>query len=107
MASGALSPIDHIALTVSDIERAVHWYQTSFDCHLVQHERTFAILQFANIRLHLILPSEAPPHLAFVRADAHTYGELMEQRDGTNSTYLADPTGNPVELIGTIHENSR
>ena len=91
--------IDHIAVNVSDIVRAVKWYQSSFRCELVFQDKSQAVLQFANVRLQLVLPSMDPPHLAFVRDDAGKLGELRERADSRFTTFIADSTGNMVEII--------
>lgn len=90
--------MEHVAIVVNDIEQAVRWYQTSFICELIWQEKQQALLQFANIRLQLVLPSLQQPHLAFTRTDAATLGELREQAGGLHSTFIADPTGNIIEI---------
>jgi len=99
MSEEKLASIDHVTINVADVERAVSWYRTSFACEIISQDKVSAILQFANMTLTLMLPSQEPPHLAFVKADADTYGELFEKRDGKKSTFVSDPTGNMVELI--------
>ena len=94
-----LDLIDHIAINISDLEKAIKWYTTSFHSRIVYQDKRLAILEFANVRLHLVLPSEQPAHLAFVRDDAETLGELCEQKGGGRSTYVSDPLGNPVEIV--------
>jgi len=94
-----LDTIHHIALTVADIDDSVRWYQTSFSCEVIHQEARLAILQFANIQLTLVLPSLQNTHIAYIRDDAETLGELREQVDGSQSTFVADPTGNPVEIV--------
>ena len=94
-----LDSIDHVAIQVSDIDASIEWYQTSFACKLIERTPTSAMIQFANIRLSLVLPSIQQRHLAFEKSDADTYGPLSEQTDGRQSTMVADPTGNVIELI--------
>ena len=96
----SLDRIDHITLQVADIEASIRWYQSSFHCELMQQDRFRARLRFDNVELTLILPSQEPPHLAFYRADAHTLGALRLRPDGRHSTFIADPTGNPIEIVG-------
>ncbi len=91
--------IHHIALTVTDLDQAVHWYQTSFRCEVVLRDKKQAILQFSNVKLSLVLPSFQQNHLAYVRSDANTLGELREQADGTLSTFISDSSGNLVEIV--------
>jgi hypothetical protein len=65
-------------------------------------DATWAMLEFANTRLALVIPSQHPPHLGFVTPDAEKYGELKTHRDGTRSIYVADPAGNAVEFLAPI-----
>lgn len=95
-----MDSIHHISISVAEIDSAVHWYTTSFQCELLYQEKTKAALRFENITLELSLPSQEPPHLAFVRDDAASLGELRKRTNGTHSTFIADPTGNAVEIIG-------
>lgn len=94
-----LDHLHHVTINVADLQRAIRWYTTSARCEVVQQESTFAVLRFANILLTLSLPSQGRPHIAVVRTDAAEFGELMENSDGTRSTFVADPTGNLVEIV--------
>lgn len=96
----ALDSIHHVAVSVADIEKSVHWYLTSFRCELLEQGRQHAVLQFANLRVVLTLPSLDPPHLAFERDDAASLGELRTRVDGVRSTFLADSSGNLIEIVG-------
>ena len=96
---GQFDRIDHVTVCVASLPAAVKWYTTSFQCSVAYEDKTQAVLQFANIRLTLVLPSQQPPHLAFCRRDAGTLGELQERPDGSRSSYIADPTGNVIEII--------
>lgn len=94
-----LDAIDHFAIRVADIQKAVEWYQTSATCRVIYQKQTSALLEFANIKLALVLPSQEQPHLAFTREDADKFGELTPQVDGSMSCFIADSTGNMIELI--------
>jgi catechol 2,3-dioxygenase-like lactoylglutathione lyase family enzyme len=94
-----LDSIDHFALSVADIDASINWYRTSFHCELVYQDATQAILAFENIKLVLVLPSQQQPHLALEKFDASGFGELRKHADGTESCFISDPSGNPVELI--------
>ena len=91
--------IDHVALAVADIPASVRWYTTSFNCEVVFSNETEAIIEFENVKLQLLLPSQMPSHVAFCRSDAKLFGELRDNRDKTRSCYVSDPTGNPVEIV--------
>lgn len=95
----ALSSINHVTICVANIEQAVNWYQSSFSCELTKYEPTFAVLKFANMNLVLSLPSMERPHIGYEKDDAESFGELRDMRDGSLGTYIADPTGNIVELV--------
>lgn len=97
-----LDAIHHIAIHVANIEGSVKWYKNSFRCEVVREGPTFAELRFANVSLVLTLPSQDPAHIAFVRQDAETLGTLRPRIDGRRSTFVADPTGNPVEILPPI-----
>ena len=101
MTSSNLSDaIDHFSINVADIQSSINWYMTSFNCSVLYQDNKQAILQFANVKLALTLPSVLPPHIALARDDAATLGELRKRADGTSSTFISDPTGNPVEIVG-------
>ncbi|MFN8390043.1 MAG: VOC family protein [Bdellovibrionota bacterium] len=102
-----LDSLHHVAVHVSDLPKAIRWYQTSFRCTLVYEDKFQAVLQFANTRLQLVLPSMDPPHLGFMRADAKTLGELRLRPDGSRSTFLADSTGNVIEVLALPEESGK
>ncbi|MGI8988951.1 MAG: VOC family protein [Bryobacteraceae bacterium] len=96
-----LSPIDHVAIPVTNIAAAVDWYTSTFQCHVKYQDETWALLSFANIRLALVIPSQHPAHIGFVSPHAERFGELKTHRDGTRSVYIQDPAGNPVEVLAS------
>lgn len=95
----SLDSIHHIALHVADLEVATKWYETSFKCERLYADRSQAVLQFHNIQLVLVLPSSEQPHVAFLKENAETFGELFPTKTGESSTVVSDPTGNIVELV--------
>ena len=95
----APSIVHHIAIPVADIDDSIKWYTSSFNCEVIYSSPTKAVLQFANIKLTLVLPSQERPHVAFERNDADTLGELREYDEGVKSTFIADPSGNPIEIV--------
>lgn len=95
----ALDRIDHVALSVTDIDRAIAWYQQHFSVALLYRDPTWALLGFANLRLALVLPGQHPPHLCIPRTDAAAFGDLRPHRDGTRSVYIQDSEGNHVEIL--------
>ena len=94
-----MDKLNHVAIVVADVESAAQWYLSSFNCELIHIEVTEALIKFENLQVQLVLPSQVPPHLAFEREDAASFGELQPQKSGVNSTYLSDPSGNIVEIV--------
>lgn len=99
MRSKVVDALDHVALTVTDIGKAVEWYMAEFDAALIYQDDSWALLKFDNIGLALVLPSRHPPHIAMARENAERYGPLTLHRDGTASVYVSDPWGNAIEIM--------
>lgn len=89
--------IDHIAIQVDDIDRAVAWYTRRFACTVGYKDKTWAFIEFENIALALVTPDEHPPHFAVLTDDAGP--EAVTHRDGTRSVYVTDGDGNCVEML--------
>ena len=98
-ATNRLDAIHHVAVSVRDIDEAVQWYSRQFRCKVRYQDQTWALLDFENIQLALVIPSQHPRHLGFVSSDAARFGPLKRHRDGTESVYIADPSGNSVEVL--------
>lgn len=96
---GSLDRMDHVAVPVRNIHNAIEWYRQRFSCNVLYRDESWAMIEFANIRLALVLPSQHPGHLSFVSPRASEFGELKLHRDGTRSVYVTDPDGNSVELL--------
>ena len=94
-----LDSIDHVAIPVEDIALSVEWYRRSFQCEIRYQDDSWALLEFRNMRLALVIPSQHPAHLGFVTPDAEKFGQLKTHRDGTRSIYINDPSGNSVEIL--------
>ena len=97
--STQLDYLHHVAIQVGDVERAIAWYTKHFKCKITYQDHTWALLQFANTSLALVVPSEHPPHLAFTMDKAQEFGTLVTHRDGTRSVYIEDSESNVVECI--------
>lgn len=91
--------IDHIAIPVRDVAEAVDWYRQTFRCRIAYQDATWALLEFGNVRLALVIPSQHPAHLGFSSPRAESFGPLKTHRDGTRSCYIQDPAGNTVEIL--------
>jgi extradiol dioxygenase family protein len=94
-----LDSIHHVAVAVTDVGTTVEWYRQHFQCKVSYQDDTWAMLDFANMKLALVVPQQHPPHLAFVHPDAEKFGTLKTHRDGTRSCYVTDPAGNAVEVL--------
>lgn len=94
-----LDPIHHVAIAVEDIRQAIHFYSTHFRCKVEYQDESWALLEFGNIKLALVLREQHEPHLAFTSKEASRFGQLCEHRDGTRSVYIKDPSGNTIEIM--------
>ena len=92
-------PVDHVALSARDIAESVAWYTRTFRCRVAYQDATWALLDFGNLKIALVVEAEHPPHVALNRADAGSFGTLTTHRDGTRSTYVKDPSGNAIEIM--------
>lgn len=97
--SAELDAMHHVAIRVDDIGKAVDWYTKTFRCKVSYQDATWAMLDFANIHLALVMPNQHPPHLGFTHPEAERFGVLKTHRDGTRSTYIPDAAGNAVEIL--------
>lgn len=94
-----LDTVDHIAVAVDDVDKAVDWYRKTFKCNIEYQDKTWAFLCFENIKLALVVPNQHPPHIAFLHENADQFGKLKTHRDGTRSVYIEDSAGNSVEIV--------
>ena len=92
--------IDHVALQVANISEAVQWYHNYFAAKCLYIDDSWALLQFDNVKLALVLPNQHENHVAIeVNPEKYPNLEFKQHRDGSNYHYLQDPWGNCVELI--------
>ena len=94
-----MDKIHHVAIQVDDIQQAVDWYSKRFEAELRYQDDTWALMQFDNLALALVIPDQHPPHFAIENANAEAFGELTKHRDGTESIYINDPFGNTLEIM--------
>ncbi|WP_116964166.1 VOC family protein [Fastidiosibacter lacustris] len=94
-----MNKIDHVAIVVEDLDTTVQWYLAHFKAKLIYQDKTWAMLEFANIKLAFVISNEHPAHIAFISKDAKRYGKLKRHRDDTYSCYIKDPSGNVVEIV--------
>ena len=95
--------IHHVAITVTNIDDAIDWYKERFDFDISWRDQSWALLEFENIALALVLPHEHPPHIAFVSDELEKHGTPKEHRDGTASVYIRDNQRNVLELLRLPH----
>jgi catechol 2,3-dioxygenase-like lactoylglutathione lyase family enzyme len=95
----SLDSLHHVAVAVKDIAQAVDWYTKTFHCKVAYQDATWAMLEFANLKLALVIPEQHPPHVAVVHPEAEKFGTLRPHRDGTRSVYVSDPAGNAIEIL--------
>ena len=50
--------IDHLALCTDDIAKSVLWYTDNFTCDILYQDDSWAMLEFENVKLALVLPVE-------------------------------------------------
>ena len=94
-----MDKIHHIAIQVEDIARSVEWYKKNYEVEVSYQDETWAMIDFANTSLALVLPEQHPFHFAIESKQAEIYGDLIKHRDGTASVYIRDIDGNNVEMI--------
>jgi len=94
-----MEKLQHVAITVPDIKKALDWYRSEFDVETAYADDSWALLQFENIALALVLPGQHPPHIAVERDKAELFGPLISHRDQTASVYIQDPWGNAIEIM--------
>ncbi|HIK29110.1 MAG: VOC family protein [Oscillatoriaceae bacterium SKW80] len=109
-----LKRLGHVAIRVSDLERAVKFYQ-NLGMELVWKDADWAYLKAGEDGLALLSPAykHAGPHFGFVfrertemeaahiqlKAQGLNVGEIYNHRDGTASFYGCDPDGNWFEYL--------
>ena len=95
-----LDSIDHVAILVDDIPRAIAWYSQSFKCKIVRQSKSWALLKFDNINLALICSPNHPPHIAILDKNLEKDGtNIMQHSDGSVGKDEHDNAGNIIERI--------
>jgi catechol 2,3-dioxygenase-like lactoylglutathione lyase family enzyme len=91
--------IHHVAIPTNNVAESVAWYTSHTNCTVQYQDETWALLDYQNIQLALVLPGQHPPHLAIIRDNAGDFGPLVTHRDGTRSIYVQDNAGNQLEIM--------
>jgi catechol-2,3-dioxygenase len=94
-----LDQIHHTAIQVQNISKSVSWYTENFNCKIEYQDSSWAMLEFANTSLALVLPDQHPYHFAITQNDLSIFGAASQHRDGTSSVYIKDADGNNVEML--------
>ena len=94
-----LDEIDHIAIQVQDIETSLNWYLENFKCKKIYSDKTWAFIEFNNIKLALVTEEEHPSHFAIIDNNIDTKKGTKKHRDNSISKYINDPDKNKIELI--------
>ena len=97
----------HGALVVSDIKKALSWYQSEFDMAVKYADLSSTRLQLENKSLPLDMAGRHSLHKAVKRERAKSYGRVKRLRNATESASIEDPSGNTVEIMGTKLEGSQ
>ena len=91
--------IDHLAITVKDIKKSAQFYNANFNCTILYQDSTWAILEFANVKLSLVKSSQHPPHFAILDDEIKKDITAKTHRDNSVSKYIKDIDGNFIELL--------
>ena len=94
-----MDKIDHIAIQTTNIQKSVKWYKNMFKCKVTFQDETWALIEFKNTKLALVIPEQHPPHIAVKRENLEEYGAPIKHRDGSESVYIDSPDMNTFELI--------
>ena len=98
-----MEKIDHVAIVVPHIKKAVEWYSKNTDCKVNYQDNTWAEIQYENVKLALVVPAEHPPHIAFIDENVNNG---TKHRDGSESIYEHDFSGNVIERIKYPKKNN-
>ena len=94
-----LRSIDHIAIQSDEPMVLAKWYEAEFGAEVLYLDDTWAFLQFQNVKLAIVHPKQHPAHIAFEVDSFSEDGKVKAHRDGSESAYKKDPSGNIYELI--------
>ena len=94
-----MDKIHHIAIQVKNIEESVNWYKENFDVEVSYQDKTWAMINFENTALALVIPEEHPFHFAIETKQVESFGTPKKHRDGTSSVYIKDIDGNNLEML--------
>ena len=98
------SIIDHIALLVSDLEKASEWYISCLGATITHKQSNYYRLKLQNVNIALLDKSfsVSKPHIGVLCKEINDLpetGERISHRDGTTGVYVKDLDGNYLEFI--------
>lgn len=82
----------------------IEWYTKNFNVEVTYQGNTWAMLQFKNISLALVIPKQHPAHIAFESREAEQFGALTNYRDGTQSVYISDTENHFIEVMKALSQ---
>ena len=94
-----MKEVDHIAIQSRKVRELCEWYSNNFNAKILYCDESWAFLQFKNIKLAIVKPSQHPPHIAFETSEFSKDDVVKLHRDHSRSCYKRDPSGNIYELI--------
>lgn len=94
-----LDNIHHLAIQVKNIGESISWYREKFNLNVKYQDDSWALLEFDNISIALVLNDQHPNHIGILKDNAASFGSLKKHRDDTKSIYINDPSGNSVEIL--------
>lgn len=94
-----LSKVDHIAIQVDSISRSLDYYTSQFGCKVIYNDETWALIEFSNIKIALVMKAQHPNHFAIVDEKISENGHIKYHRDGVGYIYVVDPDFNYIEII--------
>ena len=59
--------LDHVAICTDDINKSVEWYTENFKCDILYQDSSWAMLEFDNVKLALVLPEQHPFHFNYTK----------------------------------------
>ena len=99
-----LDEIDHLAIQVKDINKSLNWYLKNFKCKKIYSDKTWAFIEFNNIKLALIKKEQHPFHFAVIDNKLNFKKDIKKHRDNSISKYIDDPDKNKIELINWLQK---
>ena len=105
-----LDIIDHIAIKVSDLQKAEEWYFSHLNAEITFRDHKYIRMRVGNSNIALIDEKYYPhAHIGLLvdrLEDLPKEGTRVEHRDGTVGVYVEDPFGNYIEYIWYSQDQS-